>query len=122
MSRTYKELLLTAKRQIKELSVDEVFNRFQNGYRFIFLDVREPDEKEKAYIDGSIFLPRGMLELFIEKIVRNKHSEIVIYCDVGNRSVLAAQTLKLMGYEKVFSMSGGIKSWMKKGFPVLTME
>jgi rhodanese-related sulfurtransferase len=43
---------------------------------------------------------------------------IVTYCKVGGRGVLAAETLKRLGYEKVVNLKGGIKGWIEAGLPV----
>jgi rhodanese-related sulfurtransferase len=42
-------------------------------------------------------------------------AEVVIYCASGNRSALAADTLRQMGYEKVSSLAGGFRGWAEAG-------
>ena len=46
----------------------------------------------------------------VEGLVDRK-DKVVVYCARGNRSALAALTMKQMGYENVASMSGGIQGW-----------
>ena len=41
----------------------------------------------------------------------SKNQEIVLYCQGGFRSALAAESLKNMGYNNVVSMSGGFGEW-----------
>ena len=54
------------------------------------------------------------METKIEALVpRDKH--IVIYCQSGNRSAFAADTLQQMGYDDVASMSRGIIGWVDDG-------
>jgi hypothetical protein len=67
-------------------------------------------------VPGATFIPRGFLELRIEDKV-GKEEDVVVYCAGGTRSLLAAQTLKRMGYEKVRSLSGGFTKWKDGGNP-----
>jgi rhodanese-related sulfurtransferase len=54
------------------------------------------------------------METKVEALIpRDKH--VVIYCQSGNRSAFAAETLQEMGYEDVASMSGGIREWADIG-------
>src|SRR4029077_3127847 len=45
---------------------------------------------------------------------------IVAYCAGGTRSLIAAKTLREMGYENVISMSGGFTGWKNAGLPFAT--
>jgi len=40
---------------------------------------------------------------------------VVVYCASGNRSALAADTLRAMGYADVTSMRGGVRAWADAG-------
>lgn len=42
----------------------------------------------------------------------------MVACASGGRSLLAAQTLKAMGYTDVVSMADGFNVWSKQGFPI----
>jgi len=76
----------------------------------VYLDVREPAEWNLGRLPGAVLLPRGNLETKVEGLVDRKE-RVVVYCARGNRSALAALTMKQMGYENVASMSGGIQGW-----------
>lgn len=126
MSVTFRDLLSSAKQQIREVSVDEV-NRVLNEKRPVKLvDVREPDEYAGGRIPGAIHIPRGFLELRIEDKA-SREEELIVYCAGGTRSALATKTLVEMGYRNVVSMVGGYNRWTDSGFPtekprVLTNE
>ena len=45
---------------------------------------------------------------------------IVVVCRSGNRSQQGRDILKQAGYEQVTSMTGGLKTWQAKGYPVTT--
>lgn len=85
---------------------------------FLRIDVRENDEVESGLIPQSIHIPKGLLELKIEEIAPEPERHIILYCAGGNRSLMAAQSLKQMGYKNVFSLSGGIKAWKDAGLPL----
>ena len=83
----------------------------------VLLDVRERDEWNAGHIPDAIHIPRGELEKKIEHQVPDKTTEIICQCRSGKRSLLAAQTLKQLGYTNVVSMNGGIEFWSESGFP-----
>jgi molybdopterin/thiamine biosynthesis adenylyltransferase/rhodanese-related sulfurtransferase len=86
----------------------------------VILDVRETDEWDAGHIPGAKHIPRGYLESRVEGVVGNDRSQrVIIYCASGQRSALAANTLKsLLGYEDVASMNGGITLWKDRGYDV----
>jgi molybdopterin/thiamine biosynthesis adenylyltransferase/rhodanese-related sulfurtransferase len=108
----FRELLKATKAQIRELTPEQAEQ--QRG-RATFLDVREADEFDQGTIPGSVFLPRGNLELSIEGKVPDKDTPLVVYCAGGARSALAAKSLAELGYSDVVSMSGGFNQWKNEG-------
>ena len=115
MSKTYKQLMEEARQAIPEVTVDEVKNRVERGENWTLLDVREREEYREGHLDGALSLPRGFLEIRIEETVPDKSTPIIAYCAGGVRSLIAARTLKEMGYENVISMSGGYTAWKNGG-------
>ncbi len=103
-------------KDVSELSVQEVNYLLQRGRRMILLDVREKEELAFGYLKDSVFIPRAMLRDKVETLLPDKNAPIVVYCAAGVRSILAAKTLKEMGYSQVFSMKEGIEGWKKAGF------
>ena len=47
-----------------------------------------------------------------------KDKEIVVLCAVGGRSMMAAQLLVREGFKDVRNLSGGIRVWQRKGYPL----
>src|SRR5690348_14865977 len=71
---------------------------------FTVIDVREPDEYEEGHVPGAWNFPRGFLEVRADLThhkrdprLADRSMKIVCYCGGGNRSALAAKTLKEMG-------------------------
>ena len=85
--------------------------------RTILVDVREADEHAQGAIEGTVFIPRGFLELRIEKHAPDLDAPIVVYCASGTRSVLAARSLTELGYTNVRSLAGGFSGWKRAGLP-----
>lgn len=87
----------------------------------LILDVREPEEYAAGHIEGALLVPRGILEFKIAELTANKgvDTDMVIYCQVGGRSALAAQTLQTLGYKNVVSLVDGYVGWAEAGMPVV---
>src|SRR5690349_24916793 len=100
----FREILTQTKKQIKEVSVQEVKDKLNPENGFTLLDVREGDEWEQGHLNQAIFLPRGFLEVKADKLLPQKSQPIVVYCAGGVRSALAAKTLQDLGYSDVYSM------------------
>ena len=107
----FKQLVEEARSQISEIGPDELRRMQQSGEDFTLVDVRERDEQAKGTIPGAINLPRGILEVNIDKITTDKDRKLVLYCGGGGRSALAALNLKKMGFRNVFSLAGGYRDW-----------
>ena len=90
--------------------------------RTVLVDVREADEHAQGAIDGTVFIPRGFLELRIEKHAPDRDAPIVVYCASGTRSVLAARSLTELGYTNVRSLAGGFSGWKRNGLPWSTPQ
>ena len=103
MAKTYKQLMEEARQEIPEVSIDEVKNRMERGENWTLLDVREREEYREGHLDGAISLPRGFLEMRVEEAVADKSAPIIAYCAGGVRSLIAARTMKEMGYESYLS-------------------
>jgi rhodanese-related sulfurtransferase len=108
--KTGEDLVEEAKQQIEEVTPDEVREMQKRGEGVVYLDVREPNEWNLGRLPGAVHLPRGHLEGKVEALIE-RNRKVVIYCARGNRSALAALTMKQMGYENVASMARGFLGW-----------
>ena len=106
-----KESLKKAQEEIEEISVEEIDLK-----NMVLIDVRESDEFSSGIIPAkTIFtIPRGKLEFAVDdKLLNLSDHKIVCYCLKGARGLLAAKTLKDLGFTNVVNLSGGIESWVK---------
>ncbi len=84
------------------------------------LDVREPAELEKdGYIEGAVNIPIRQLLQNLDKLPA-MDQPIVIYCASGHRGGYALAALKLLGYQNVRNLGGGLGAWKKAELPVVT--
>ena len=56
--------------------------------------------------------------MMVEHEYPDRNTPILLYCGRGDRSALAALTLKRLGYRNVASVEGGLNGWREKGLPV----
>src|SRR3954469_8191010 len=112
--KTAEQMLTEAKARIKEHTPAEVKAMMDRGEKMVLLDCRELPEVNVGKIPGAVHISRGRLEQNIEAAVP-RDTNLVIYCANGNRSALAALSLRDMGYEHLSSMSTGINGWTAAG-------
>ena len=117
MASTFRELLSSVKKEIREVSVADVKRSLDERSPIRLIDVRESEEFAAGKIPGAVSIPRGFLELRIEEKAK-RDEPLILYCAGGTRSALAAKTLREMGYENVASMAGGYNRWSDSGFAV----
>jgi molybdopterin/thiamine biosynthesis adenylyltransferase/rhodanese-related sulfurtransferase len=121
---SFDELIDKVKSEIRETDVDAVHDVWtsKSGDDPVIIDVRERDEYVDGHIEGAEFIPRGLLDLKIESNVPDKSKHVILYCQGGTRSALAAKSLQDIGYENVESMAGGFGAWKQAGYPVHIAE
>jgi sulfur-carrier protein adenylyltransferase/sulfurtransferase len=113
----FRDILSQTKKEIREVNVHNVHAALEDLKDFVLLDVREKDEWDEGHLPKAVFLPRGFLEVKVEKMVADKTTPLIVYCAGGVRSALAAKSLQEMGYTNVVSMAGGYGEWKNNGLP-----
>ncbi|HEY5021758.1 MAG TPA: rhodanese-like domain-containing protein [Gemmatimonadaceae bacterium] len=108
--KTGEDLVEEAKQQIDEVTPEQVREMQARDERVVYLDVREPNEWNLGRLPHAVHLPRGNLETKVEALI-DRSQKVVVYCARGNRSALAALTMKQMGYGNVASMARGFLGW-----------
>jgi molybdopterin/thiamine biosynthesis adenylyltransferase/rhodanese-related sulfurtransferase len=84
----------------------------------LLLDVREDDERAAGIAAGAVGLARGLIEERIGDVAPDRQRQILAICASGRRSLLAAQTLRELGYAHSVSVRGGFARWKGEGLPV----
>ena len=93
----------------KDITLRELRELQENGA--IIIDVRSKQEYEEGHVDGSILIPEYEMRKEVEKIIKDKNKNIVVYCSSGGRSKKAQKILNKMGYENVYNLYNGITSY-----------
>ncbi len=119
MGEAFREIMRQARQHVPEWSpaqVKDVLSHRNGEQDFVLVDVREKHEWNEGYVPGAVHVPRGHLESQIEEVVPDKSKKVILYCAGGVRSLMAGNTLQLMGYQDVVSMAGGFGQWKGSGF------
>lgn len=112
------DYLNNIKKQIREVTVEDVKKAIDSKSGALVIDVREKEETQGGVIPGAETVVRGFLELKIEGLEPKKDRNIILYCAGGNRSALSAKALQDLGYSNVSSMKGGYSAWQHAGYPI----
>lgn len=120
---TAADLVADALRRLVSLTPQEVGEELTGGT--LVVDLREEDELHVGgWVRDSVWAPRGMLEFWADPADRRHRIEfdperrLILYCSTGERSAIAAATLRSMGYRDVLVLDGGIEAWKREGLPV----
>ena len=117
--KTLKEMIAEARQVVPEEGPAELERRLKSGEPVAVIDVRDPDEYRDGHIEAATNISRGFLEFRIGGTVSDPKTPVVLYCQTGLRSVLAAKQLKELGYENVINLQGGYAKWAQSGLPVV---
>jgi rhodanese-related sulfurtransferase len=84
----------------------------------LLVDVRELAEVAQVAFDvpGVLLLPLSEFEQRFAELPRDR--DLVLVCQVGERSLKATYFLMYQGYTRVANMEGGLLKWARKGFPI----
>lgn len=117
--KTAHDLVLEAKKQIQEISVEEAQSAIKACD--VLIDVREADEFNSGHIPGAVNMSRGLLEfkLSSDPALQSRDIKIVLYCKTSGRAALCANSLKNMGYLHVQSIAGGVEAWQAQGYQIV---
>ena len=122
--KTFLQLLEQANSEIKQISCEELNQELEND-NLVLVDVRSKEIiQSDGMIEGSINIPRGMLEFHADQREDNPFlkpeldpaKKIVLYCGAGGQSALSSKTLQDMGFTNIYNLTGGTNAWVKAGF------
>jgi phage shock protein E len=114
----------TSASHMRQLSVQEVKSSLDKAPSlrekgFFLVDVRSVEEHDTGAIPGT----DANID-FREMAKRHKEigagldDHIVVYCQSGKRSNIAADILADLGYRNVYNIRGSVNAWVQAGFPL----
>ena len=111
------ELFESALRKFEMISPILVVAKMNNEDPVI-LDVREANEFKTGHIEGAINTPLSNFDKELEKLSKFKNKALIVVCQTGTRSTTACKKLTSLGFERVFSMIGGMQAWEESKYPI----
>ncbi len=117
--KTVAEMLAEAAAIVPFMSLAELKASLERGRgELLVLDVRERDAYESGHIPDARHLPRGQLELRVNEELTDPTRRILVCCEFGRISTLAAATLRNMGFLGAVALDGGMKAWREAGHTI----
>ena len=122
-ARTLDELLAAASARIQRLVPQEALDAVESGA--LLVDIRSDVDRERdGIVPGALHIPRTVLEwrLAGDGAWRNPHiggadRQVVLLCDHGCSSILAAANLVELGFSRAGDVIGGYEAWRAAGLP-----
>ena len=125
---TLEDLLAQSRRGLRRSTAAELRVALQQGRTdLVVLDTRTPTDRARhGCIEGSIHAPRTTLEWRVDPtsaaafdIIDGFDQTIVVVCNQGYSSSLAAATLQQLGFANATDLVDGMVGWIAAGFPVV---
>lgn len=120
---TIDELLEQARRRLKRLDPPAAFAAMGSGATLI--DIRSDSQiATDGVIVGALVIARNVLEWRLDPASPARHpdapgldDQVILTCDAGYASSLAAVTLQELGFARATDLDGGFQAWRAAGLP-----
>jgi rhodanese-related sulfurtransferase len=121
---TIDDLLTEARTRIDRVSPEDAAAELTDGA--LLVDIRSESQRtEDGGIPGAIYHPRNVLEWRMDPAsghsdpsVGGVERRVIVVCNEGYQSSLAAATLRDIGFTRVADLVGGFQAWRGAGLPV----
>jgi rhodanese-related sulfurtransferase len=122
---TINDLLETARQRLARVAPAQAPDAVREGA--VLVDIRsERDRERDGVIPGALFFPRNVLEWRLDPASGHSAREldsgldrhIILVCDEGYQSSLAAATLQDLGFARATDLAGGFQAWRAAGLPI----
>lgn len=121
---TAAELLEEARAGLRRLTADDAHQAMRGGA--LLIDIRSELQRERdGTVPGSHFIPRNVLEWrcdpaspWRDPAVGQPQRRLIVMCDEGYQSSLAAATLQRLGFADATDLIGGFQAWRSAGLPL----
>jgi rhodanese-related sulfurtransferase len=122
---TINDLLAAARARLQRVRPADALDAVRRGA--VLLDIRSEAQREAdGVIPGALFHPRNVLEWRVDPA--SGHADpslggdvdawLVLVCNEGYQSSLAAATLQDLGFARATDLEGGFQAWSAAGLPV----
>ncbi len=93
--------------------------QYINQGKTLVLDVRSAEEFATGHLPNAKNIPLKELDSRIKEIEKSKAHVVITVCASGVRSSSAVSILNKAGFEKAFSLDGGVAAWQSQGLPTV---
>jgi hydroxyacylglutathione hydrolase len=102
---------------VPQVTADELFRHLAQKDAVV-VDVRSESEWKQGHIPAAMHVPLGYLTDRLSEIPVDR--KVVVQCQAGARSAIAASVLQRAGRTNVVNLTGGFAAWEGSGLPVAT--
>ena len=121
---TVDELLAEAREGLERLEPPDAASAMADDA--VLVDIRSDSQRaQDGIVPGAVVIPRNVLEWRCDpgsphrdERVCDPTRQVIVLCDEGYQSSLAAANLKRLGLERVTDLAGGFQAWRAAGLPV----
>jgi rhodanese-related sulfurtransferase len=125
-ARTIDELLAEARSRLRRVQPQEAAERAAAGA--VLVDTRPAFQRDRdGAIPGALVVERNHIEWRFDPASDAKvpeatgyDVEVVVFCDEGYSSSLAADSLRALGLHRATDVIGGFQAWKAAGLPVIS--
>jgi len=121
--RTIDDVLAEARRQLVRLSPVQAFEATRAGA--VIVDIRPQHNRSvEGAVPGSLVVERNVLEWRFDPKsaarlpIASRDLTVVVMCNEGYTSSLAAAALQQLGVANATDMIGGFRAWRAAGLPI----
>lgn len=90
------------------------------GKHLVILDVRTAQEYRAGHLEGSINLDIRSPSFTEELDALDRSRAYLVYCRTGVRSGRAAALMRSLGFSELYDLEGGMVSWLREGFELVS--
>ena len=122
--RSVDDLLAQARERLERVDPAQAADAVREGA--VLVDIRAESQRERdGVVPGSVFIARNVLEWRCDPAGSHRDERVsdparplIIMCDAGFQSSLAAATLHELGHDRATDLDGGFQAWRAAGLPV----
>ncbi len=124
MRKTVNDLLADARARLQRVEPERAYAAMRAGA--LLVDIRsEVQRQADGIVPGALFFPRNVLEWRLDPAsghadprVPGPGAQVIVMCNEGYQSSLAAASLQELGFARATDLVGGFQAWRAAGLPV----
>jgi rhodanese-related sulfurtransferase len=122
---TIDDLLSAARARLERIAPPDALHALERGATVI--DIRSDSQiAEDGTVPGALLISRNVLEWRLDPASAYRHpqapdlgDDVIVMCDAGYQSSLAAATLQQLGFDRATDLVGGFQAWRAAGLPTI---